>query len=101
MCGAEHLVRMDSAFYGRGPVHAALSGGAAVSVTVRMDKRVQAAIPTICDDAWTTIVYPDAVFYEASPRSISRASFSYLTFTSFSSPTHTDPLPSPPFVLLI
>ena len=31
------LVRMDSAFYGRGAVHAALAGGAAVSVTVRMD----------------------------------------------------------------
>jgi hypothetical protein len=31
------LVRMDSAFYGRGPVHAALAGGAAVSVTVRMN----------------------------------------------------------------
>src|SRR5690606_30732398 len=28
------LVRMDSAFYGRGPVHAALAGGAEVSVTV-------------------------------------------------------------------
>ncbi|WP_459976170.1 transposase, partial [Nocardioides pyridinolyticus] len=28
------LVRMDSAFYGRGPVHAAINGGAAVSVTV-------------------------------------------------------------------
>src|SRR3954452_23493280 len=35
------LVRMDSAFYGRGAVHAALAGGAAVSVTVRMDKAVQ------------------------------------------------------------
>lgn len=71
MCGAEHLVRMDSAFYGRGPVHAALSGGAAVSVTVRMDKRVKAAITTIGDDAWTTIEYTDAVFDEASQRWIS------------------------------
>ena len=41
------LVRMDSAFYGRGPVHAALAGGAAVSVTVRMDKAVKKAIATI------------------------------------------------------
>jgi hypothetical protein len=36
------LVRMDSAFYGRGAMHAALAGGAAVSVTVRMDQRVKA-----------------------------------------------------------
>jgi hypothetical protein len=34
------LVRMDSAFYGRGPVLAALTGGAAVSVTVRRDCQV-------------------------------------------------------------
>ncbi|MGZ6831595.1 MAG: IS1380 family transposase, partial [Mycobacteriaceae bacterium] len=53
------LVRMDSAFYGRGAVHAALAGGAAVSVTVRMDQRVKAAIATIGEDAWTTIEYTD------------------------------------------
>ena len=67
------LVRMDSAFYGRGPVHAALAGGAAVSVTVRMDKAVKKAIATIADDAWTTIEYTDAVFDEATGRWISRA----------------------------
>jgi len=32
------LVRMDSAFYGRNAVHAALAGGAQVSVTIRMDQ---------------------------------------------------------------
>jgi hypothetical protein len=56
------LVRMDSAFYGRGPVHAALKGGAAVSVTVRMDKAVKNTIATIDEAAWTTIEYTDAVF---------------------------------------
>ncbi len=59
------LVRMDSAFYGRGPVHAALKGGAAVSVTVRMDKAVKKAIAMIGDEAWATIEYTDAVFDEA------------------------------------
>jgi hypothetical protein len=54
------LVRMDSAFYGRGAVHAALAGGAAVSVTVRMDQAVKKAIATIDQDAWTTIEYTDA-----------------------------------------
>mgnify|MGYP002336299116 CR=1 FL=1 len=84
------LVRMDSAFYGRGPVHAALSGGAAVSVTVRMDKRVKAAITTISDDAWTTIEYTDAVFDEASQRWISRAEVAEIDFTAFAAQRKTD-----------
>ncbi len=45
------LVRMDSTFYGRGAVHAALAGGAAVSETVRMDKAVKGAIASIGDEA--------------------------------------------------
>jgi len=39
--GTPVLVRMDSAFYGRGAVHAALAGGAHVSVTARMDQAVK------------------------------------------------------------
>src|SRR5680860_348495 len=38
------LVRMDSAFYGRGPVLAAVRSGAEVSVTVRLDVAVKAAV---------------------------------------------------------
>lgn len=77
------LVRMDSAFYGRGPVHAALAGGAAVSVTVRMDSAVKAAIATIDPAAWTTIEYTDAVFEEATGRWISRAEVAEVAFTAF------------------
>jgi hypothetical protein len=77
------LVRMDSAFYGRGPVHAALAGGAAVSVTVRMDKAVKKAIATIPEDAWTTIEYTDAVFDETTGRWISRAEVAEIRFTAF------------------
>ncbi|QSR32282.1 MULTISPECIES: IS1380 family transposase [Nocardioides] len=87
------LVRMDSAFYGRGPVHAALKGGAAVSVTVRMDKRVKAAIATIDDDAWTTIEYTDAVFDEASGRWVSRAEVAEIGFTAFAAQKKTDHVP--------
>src|SRR5215211_5891540 len=49
------LVRADSAFYGRGLVLAAIRAGAEVSVTVRLDKRVKAAIAAVADDpdAWT------------------------------------------------
>jgi hypothetical protein len=46
---AKVLVRMDSAYYGRGPVRAAVAGGAAVSVTVRMDNRIRAAITLLAE----------------------------------------------------
>src|SRR3954469_13235693 len=59
---AKVLVRADSAFYGRGLVGAAVRAGADVSVTVRMDPKVKAAITTIEDQAWQTIEYTDAVF---------------------------------------
>jgi hypothetical protein len=87
------LVRMDSAFYGRGPVHAALAGGAAVSVTVRMDKAVQKAIATIPDQAWTTIEYTDAVFDETTGRWISRAEVAELDFTAFGAQKNSDQVP--------
>ena len=84
---------MDSAFYGRGPVHAALAGGAAVSVTVRMDKRVKAAIATIGEDAWTTIEYTDAVFDEATSRWISRAEVAEIDFIAFAAQKKADHVP--------
>lgn len=87
------LVRMDSAFYGRGAVHAALAGGAAVSVTVRMDERVKAAIATIGDDEWTTIEYTDAIFDEACQRWISRAEVAEIEFTAFAAQKRADHVP--------
>ncbi len=87
------LVRMDSAFYGRGAVHAALAGGAAVSVTVRMDKAVQRAIAMIPDQAWTTIEYTDAVFDEATGRWISRAEVAEIPFTAFAAQKKPDQVP--------
>lgn len=87
------LVRMDSAFYGRGPVHAALRGGAAVSVTVRMDKAVKKAIAAIDQAAWTSIEYTDAVFDETSGRWISRAEVAEVPFTAFATQKKTDRVP--------
>ena len=84
------LVRMDSAFYGRGAVHAALRGGAAVSVTVRMDKAVKKAIATIDEAAWTTIEYTDAVFDEPTGRWISRAEVAEIPFTAFAAQKQAD-----------
>ena len=60
------LLRADSAFYGAPTVGAAVRGGAEVSVTVRLDPKVKAAIATIGEDAWTPIEYTDAVYDEAS-----------------------------------
>ena len=87
------LVRMDSAFYGRGPVHAAIKGGAAVSVTVRMNGAVKKAIATIPDHAWTTIEYTAAVFDEATGRWISRAEVAELGFTAFGAQKKSEQVP--------
>ncbi len=87
------LVRMDSAFYGRGPVHAALAGGAHVSVTVRMDKAVKKAITAIDAAAWTTIEYTDAVFDETTGRWVSRAEVAEIPFTAFAAQKKTDHVP--------
>ena len=85
--GRPVLVRMDSAFYGRAAVHAALAGGAAVSVTARMDPAVKKAIATISDDAWTAIEYPQALFDEVSHQWISRAEVAEVSFTAFTRAT--------------
>src|SRR3954452_7600922 len=84
------LVRMDSAFYGRNPVHAALAGGAQVSVTIRMDSRVKAAIAGISEDVWTTIEYTDAVFDETSGQWISSAEVAEVSFTAFAAQPKAD-----------
>ena len=90
---ARVLVRMDSAFYGRGAVHAALAGGAAVSVTVRMNAQVKTAIAAINDQAWTTIDYTDAVFDEATGRWVSRAEVAEINFTAFATQKKSERVP--------
>jgi hypothetical protein len=81
------LVRMDSAFYGYPSVAAAIRGGADVSVTVRLDAKVKAAIAAIDEDAWTAIEYTDAIYDETTQRWISRAEVAEIGFTAFSSRT--------------
>src|SRR3954453_18733240 len=73
LSSAKVLVRADSAFYGPATVGAAIRGGADVSVTVRMDPKVRAAIATIDDDAWTPIEYTDAIYDEQTQPWVSRA----------------------------
>jgi len=87
------LVRADSAFYGAEVVNAVLRGGADVSVTVRLDKRVKASISSIGDDAWTTIEYTDAVFDESTSRWVSRAEVAEIGYTAFTSKKQAEQVP--------
>jgi hypothetical protein len=84
------LVRADSAFYGHRAVGAALRGGAQVSVTVRLDPKVKAAIAAIGENAWTPIEYTDAVFDETTGQWISRAEVAETPFTAFTSKKATE-----------
>ncbi|MHB8793992.1 MAG: IS1380 family transposase [Candidatus Nanopelagicales bacterium] len=87
------LVRADSAYYGRPTVLAAARGGAQVSVTVRQDARIRAAIEAIPDDAWTTIDYPHAVFDEVTGAWISVAEVAEIPFTAFASAKKSEQVP--------
>jgi hypothetical protein len=87
------LVRMDSAYYGRAAVHAAITGGAHVSVTLRATPPVKAAIATIDEHAWTTIRYPHAILDEATGTWVSKAQVAEVPFTAFTSKDPADQVP--------
>jgi len=79
------LVRADSAFYGSPTIGAAVRAGAQVSVTVRLDATVKAAIASIAADAWTPIEYTDAVRDPDTGTWISAAQVAEVPFVAFSS----------------
>ena len=79
------LLRADSAYYGHPVIGAAVKAGAEVSVTVRLDPRVKAAISAIADDAWTTIEYPRAIFDEDTGVWISSAQVAEVPYVAFTS----------------
>jgi hypothetical protein len=87
------LLRADSAYYGHAVVGAALRAGADVSITLRQDKRVKAAIAAIAEDAWTPIAYTGAVFDEHSGRWISRAEVAEAPFIAFTAKKKADQVP--------
>jgi hypothetical protein len=87
------LVRMDSAFYGHRSVAAAIRGGADVSVTVRLDPKVKAAIAAIDEHAWTPIEYTDAIYDESTGQWVSRAEVAEIGFTAFTSRTASQQIP--------
>jgi hypothetical protein len=79
------LLRADSAFYSQTVIGAAVKAGAEVSVTVRLDPAVKAAIAAIPPDAWTTIAYPDAVYDEQTQTWVSSAEVAEVPFVAFGS----------------
>jgi hypothetical protein len=87
------LLRADSAFYGHGPVGAAVRAGAQVSVTVRLDPKVKAAIAAIGDDAWAPIQYTDAIFDQATRVWISAAEVAEIPFTAFAAQKKANQIP--------
>ena len=90
---AKILVRADSAFYGHGPVGAAVRAGAQVSVTVRLDPRVKAAIAAIGDDAWQAIEYTNAIFDQTTEAWISTAQVAEIPFTAFGAQKKANQIP--------
>ncbi|TFC66863.1 hypothetical protein E3O54_09175 [Cryobacterium sp. TMT2-4] len=56
------LLRADSACYGHASISAALTAGADVSVTARVNPAIKRAIGTIPDNAWTAIAYTNAIY---------------------------------------
>jgi len=79
------LLRADSAFFTHDTIATARRHGARFSVTARMNPAVLAAIGRIKETAWTSIVYPNAVWDEAEQRWISDAQLAEIDFTAFTS----------------
>ena len=83
--GQRPLLRADSAFYGHATIGTAIKAGADVSVTVRMDPAVKAAIAAIDDDAWQMIEYTDSILDQSTGQLISTAEVAEIEYTAFRS----------------
>ena len=79
------LVRADSAYYLRAFLATAVRHDAWFSVTARMNPAVVGAITAIDEDAWTPIVYPNAVFDAQVGAWVSDAQVAEVPFTAFTS----------------
>lgn len=85
MYTARVLFRADSAFYTFASIHAALAGGADVSVTARLDAAVRKRIAAIPATGWTPIKYTHAIFDEDTRTWISDAEVAEIPCTAFTS----------------
>lgn len=87
------VLRADSVYYSAKVAKAARTGGAQLSVTVRMNAAVKKAIAQIPDNAWEPIKYPNAIYDEDSGQWISEAHVAETDFTAFSSKTKCEQVP--------
>ena len=71
-----------SAFHSHAIISAAITGGAGVLVTSRMDPAVKGAIATIAVDAWTKIRYTNAIYDEEAQEWIYKAEVAETPFTA-------------------
>jgi hypothetical protein len=83
MTAACPLLRADSAYFGHPTVAAAIRAGADVSITVRADPTVRAAITAIDEAAWTPIEYREAILDQDTGTWVSRAEVAEIGFTAF------------------
>ncbi|CAN5149402.1 IS1380-like element ISCgl4 family transposase [soil metagenome] len=90
MSTARILFRADSAFYTFAAIHAALAGGADVSVTARLDSAVRKSIGAIPATGWTPIKYTHAIYDEDTRTWISDAEVAEIPYTAFTSRKKSD-----------
>ncbi len=93
MTTARPLLRADWAYYGQPTVAAAIKAGADVSITVRSDPRVRAAIAAIGEAAWTAIEYREAIFDQDTGTWVSRAEVAEIPFTAFAAQKNANRVP--------
>ncbi len=79
------LFRADAGYYGHPTINAATRAGADVSVTVRMDPQIRAAIAMIDPGSWTPIEYRNAIFDADTDQWISSAEVAEVGYTAFTS----------------
>ena len=84
-CSGTLVARADSAFYSAAFTGAVRPAGAFLSVTVRMDPKVKAAITAIEEAAWTPIRYPRAVWDDQLRAWVSDAQVAEAEYTAFTS----------------
>lgn len=79
------LVRADSAYYQQPLIAAIITAGCRYSIGARLNKSVRATIATIDDQAWTPIVYPNAIMDPDTGELISTAEVAEIAYTAFTS----------------
>jgi hypothetical protein len=82
-CSGTMIVRMDSACYKSAVLNAVRDAGARFSVTIRMSKKVQAAIDAIKEDTWVPVKYRRPVWDDQLRTWVSEAEVAETRYTAF------------------